>query len=82
MATIALTEKSQRDTELGNLAYKSNGTKFQNSFTKFRLMKLLSQSPETLADLINSKELELHKNKTEKLSQDKKRVELVSLSIF
>lgn len=42
MVTIALTEKLQRDTELGNLAYKSNGKKFQNSFTKFRLMKLLS----------------------------------------
>lgn len=32
--------------------------------TKFRLMKVLPQSPEILPGLINSKEMELHKNET------------------
>lgn len=68
MVTIGLIGKSQRDTVLGNLACKSDGKKFQNSFTTFRFIKLLSQSPDILSDLINSKELELHKSKTGKLS--------------
>lgn len=68
MVTIALIGKSQRDTELGNLAYNSNRKKFQNSFTTFRFIKQQSQSPDILSDLVNSTELELHKSKIEKLS--------------
>lgn len=67
MVTTALIAKSQRDAEVGNLAYNSNRKEFQNSFATFRFIKHLSQSPDTLSDLITSKEQELHKNKTEQV---------------